>query len=39
MFLNGDNLTDLPLVERKARLKRILPKSMRKDEVYLRQPC
>lgn len=28
IFLNGESLTDLPLVERKAQLKRILPKSL-----------
>jgi bifunctional non-homologous end joining protein LigD len=29
LFLNGENLTELPLLERKAQLKRILPKSMK----------
>jgi hypothetical protein len=28
MFLNGESLTDLPLIERKKHLKRILPKSL-----------
>jgi bifunctional non-homologous end joining protein LigD len=28
LFLDGENLTDVPLIERKARLKRILPKSL-----------
>ena len=28
MFLNGESLTDLPLIERKTQLKRILPKSL-----------
>ena len=28
MFVDGESLTDHPLVERKAQLKRILPKSL-----------
>ncbi|HSE22297.1 MAG TPA: hypothetical protein VLB68_11600, partial [Pyrinomonadaceae bacterium] len=28
MFLNGESLIDVPLIERKAHLKRIVPKSM-----------
>ena len=28
LFLDGENLTDLPLIERKAYLKRIVPKSL-----------
>jgi bifunctional non-homologous end joining protein LigD len=28
LFLNGESLTEVPLIERKAKLKEILPKSM-----------